>query len=125
MARRKAEQLFVEADFDGELQVDAALVPEIAERKLHDSKVAGRANVLIFPDLNSGNIASKLVRLVSRANAYGQILLGLNRPGGGCFARFERARHSRRRRDHRRAVHRLPKTLSGRGRDICRANNSP
>jgi phosphate acetyltransferase len=80
LARRKAEQLRLEADFDGELQVDAALVPEIAERKLHDSKIAGRANVLIFPDLNSGNIASKLVRLVGHANAYGQILLGLNRP---------------------------------------------
>ena len=80
LARRKAEQLFLEADFDGELQVDAALVPEIADRKLHDSKIAGRANVLIFPDLNSGNIASKLVRLIGHANAYGQILLGLNRP---------------------------------------------
>jgi phosphate acetyltransferase len=78
-ARQKAGQLLLEADFDGELQVDAALVPEIAERKLHDSKVAGRANVLIFPELNSGNIASKLVRLVAHANAYGQILLGLNR----------------------------------------------
>jgi phosphate acetyltransferase len=79
-ARRKAEQLSVEADFDGEMQVDAALVPEIAERKLHESKVAGRANVLIFPELNSGNIASKMVRLVGHANAYGQVLLGLNRP---------------------------------------------
>lgn len=79
-AKRKAEQLRLDADFEGELQVDAALVPEIAERKLKDSPVAGRANVLIFPDLNSGNIASKLVRQVGHANAYGQILLGLNRP---------------------------------------------
>ncbi len=79
-ARRKAGQLNIEADFDGELQVDAALVPEIASRKLHDSQVAGRANVLIFPDLNSGNIASRLLQHIGRSNAYGQILLGLNRP---------------------------------------------
>jgi len=79
-ARRKAASLYLEADFDGEMQVDAALVPEIDQRKLHDSQVAGRANVLVFPDLNSGNIASKLVQVTSRANAYGQILLGLNRP---------------------------------------------
>ncbi len=80
LARQKAEALHFQADFDGEMQVDAALSPDIADRKCADSKVAGKANVLIFPDLNSGNIASKLVRLVGHANAYGNILLGLDRP---------------------------------------------
>ena len=80
LARQKAERKMFEADFDGELQVDAALVPDIADKKCSDSKVAGKANVLIFPELNSGNIASKLVRLVGKANAYGNILLGLDRP---------------------------------------------
>ena len=80
LAQQKARQKGLDADFDGELQVDAALVPDIAQRKLPDSQVAGRANVLVFPDLNSGNIASKLVQHVTRANAYGQILLGLDRP---------------------------------------------
>jgi phosphate acetyltransferase len=80
LAERRAREKQIEADFDGELQVDAALVPEIAARKLPESKVAGNANVLIFPELNSGNIASKLVRHIARANAYGQILLGLDRP---------------------------------------------
>ncbi|MSU61179.1 MAG: phosphotransacetylase [Pedosphaera sp.] len=80
LAQQKASQKMLEADFDGELQVDAALVPEIASRKVPESKVAGKANVLVFPDLNSGNIGSKLIQHISRANAYGQILLGLDRP---------------------------------------------
>jgi phosphate acetyltransferase len=80
LAEKSAHDKKVDAEFDGELQVDAALVPEIAARKIPASKVAGHANVMIFPDLNSGNIASKLIQHVARANAYGQILLGLDRP---------------------------------------------
>ncbi|HAM72251.1 MAG TPA: phosphate acetyltransferase [Verrucomicrobiales bacterium] len=80
LAIQRAHEAGLEADFEGELQVDAAIVPHIASRKLPESKVAGHANVLIFPDLNSGNIASKLVQHLARANAYGQILLGLDRP---------------------------------------------
>jgi len=80
LAEQKARGALFEADFDGELQVDAALVPDIAQRKVPHSKVAGRASVLIFPDLNAGNIASKLLQHVARANAYGQILLGMDRP---------------------------------------------
>jgi phosphate acetyltransferase len=80
LAEKKAYERALEADFDGELQVDTALVPEIAIRKSPEGKIVGNANVLIFPDLNAGNIASKLVRHIARANAYGQILLGLDRP---------------------------------------------
>jgi phosphate acetyltransferase len=80
LAQKIAHEKKIEADFDGELQVDAAIVPEIAMRKVPDGNVAGHANVLIFPDLNSGNIASKLIQHIARANAYGQILLGLDRP---------------------------------------------
>jgi len=80
LAGKKAIERGLEADFDGELQADTALVPEIAARKVPDGLIPGNANVLIFPDLNSGNIASKMARHLARADTYGHILLGLDRP---------------------------------------------
>jgi len=77
----KGSKLVKEISIDGELQADAAIVPDVAKRKVKmKSNVAGSANVLIFPDLNSGNISYKLIQRLAGAEAIGPVMQGLKKP---------------------------------------------
>ncbi|MDE7015148.1 MAG: phosphotransacetylase, partial [Kineothrix sp.] len=79
-ATKIAHEKYPHLLLDGELQTDAALVPQVAKSKAPGSEVAGKANVLIFPNLDCGNIGYKLVQRLAKAEAYGPMLQGISKP---------------------------------------------
>ena len=79
-ATKIAKELAPDLSLDGELQLDAALVPEVGQLKAPESKVAGKANVLVFPNLDAGNIGYKLVQRLAKAEAYGPVTQGMAKP---------------------------------------------
>ena len=89
-AVRIAKEKYGQYSIDGEMQLDAAIVPSVAQSKAPNSDVAGHANVLVFPDLDAGNIGYKLVQRLAKAEAYGPITQGMAAPvndlSRGCSA---------------------------------------
>ena len=90
-ATQIVKETYPELKVDGELQLDSAIVPEVAKSKAPNSEIAGQCNTLIFPDLDSGNIGYKLTQRLANAEAYGPLCQGIAKPvndlSRGCSAK--------------------------------------